>query len=61
MRPAMLVLSLLLLAAGCGQKGALYLRDNPPAGVRPPKPEVYTPLPYPKEAGEDESAGGAKK
>lgn len=61
MRPAMLVLSLLLLAAGCGQKGALYLRDNPPSGVRPPKPEVYTPLPYPKEAGEDESAGGAKK
>jgi len=61
MRLAMLVLSLLLLAAGCGQKGDLYLRDKPPPGVKPPKPEVYTPLPYPKEAGDDESAGGAKK
>ena len=61
MRPAMLVVSLLLLAAGCGQRGDLYLRDNPPPGVKPPKPEVYTPLPYPKEAGEEESAGGAKK
>ena len=57
----MLVLSLLLLAAGCGQKGDLYLRDKPPPGVKPLKPEVYTPLPYPKEAGDDESAGGAKK
>ena len=61
MRLAMLVLSLLLLAAGCGQKGDLYLRDKPPPGVKSPKPEVYTPLPYPKEAGDDESAGGAKK
>jgi predicted small lipoprotein YifL len=61
MRLAVLVVSLLLLAAGCGQRGSLYLRDNPPPGVKPPKPEAYTPLPYPKEAGEDESAGGAGK
>ena len=61
MRPVLLLLSLLLLAAGCGQKGGLYLRENPPPGVRPPKPEPYTPLPYPKDAREDESAGGAKK
>jgi len=61
MRPALLVLSLLLLASGCGQRGALYLRDNPPAGVKPPRSEAYTPLPYPKEAGEDDSAAGAKK
>ena len=50
-----------MLAAGCGQKGGLYLRENPPPGVKPPRPEPYTPLPYPKDAGEDESAGGAKK
>ena len=61
MRLAILVVSLLLLAAGCGQKGSLYLRENPPPGVKPPKPEAYKPLPYPKEAGEDESADGAKK
>jgi predicted small lipoprotein YifL len=61
MRFVLLVASLLLLAAGCGQKGSLYLRDNPPPGVKPPKPEPYKPLPYPKEAGEDESADGAKK
>lgn len=61
MRPAILAVILLLLAAGCGQKGPLYLRDNPPSGVKPPKPEAYKPLPYPKDAGEDEAAGAAKK
>ena len=61
MRLAILAVSFLLLAAGCGQRGPLYLRDNPPPGVKPPKPEAYKPLPYPKEAGEDESAGGAGK
>lgn len=61
MRSALLIAMLVLLAAGCGQKGALYLRDNPPAGVKPPKPEAYKPLPYPKESGEDAPADGAKK
>lgn len=61
MRAAVLVLLVLLLAAGCGQKGALYLRDNPPAGVKPPKPPPYQPLPYPKDAGEDEGPGATKK
>ena len=52
---------LVLFAAGCGTYGPLYLRDNPPSGVKPPKPEPYTPVPYPKEGGEDEAAGAAKK
>ena len=60
MRLASLLLAL-LLAAGCGQKGPLYLRENPPPGVKPPKPEPYQPLPYPKETGEDEAEGAAKK
>ena len=38
-----------LLAAGCGQKGPLYLRDNPPAGVKPPKPAAPKPVPYPEQ------------
>ncbi len=61
MRFAVLVVSLLILAAGCGQKGPLYLRDKPPPGVKPPRPEAYKPLPYPKDAGDDESADGTKK
>ena len=61
MRLSPFALSLLLLAAGCGQKGPLYLRDNPPPWVKPAKAEAYKPLPYPKEAGEDERPGGAGK
>jgi predicted small lipoprotein YifL len=61
MRSVAFALSLVLLAAGCGQRGPLYLRDNPPAGVKPPRPEPYKPLPYPKESGEDAAAGAVKK
>ncbi len=43
-----------LAACGCGQKGPLYMRDNPPPGVKPPA-QVYKPIPYPKDA-ERESA-----
>ena len=40
-----------LLATACGQKGPLYLRDNPPANQRPDK-ERFKPVPYPREQGE---------
>lgn len=61
MRSAIVVLSLVLLAAGCGTRGQLYLRDNPPPGVKPPRPEPYKPVPYPKEGSEDDAADAAKK
>jgi predicted small lipoprotein YifL len=49
MRLAFAAALAIALAAGCGQKGPLYLRDNPPPGVKPPKPEPYKPVPYPQE------------
>ena len=45
----LLAVALFSLAA-CGQKGSLYLRDNPPPGVKPPKPEPFKPVPYPQES-----------
>ncbi|HWD22316.1 MAG TPA: lipoprotein [Burkholderiales bacterium] len=39
-----------LAAAGCGQKGPLYLRDNPPPGIKPAKPAPAKPLPYPDDS-----------
>ena len=61
MRITLIALLVLLLAAGCGQRGALYLRDNPPSSVKPPRPEPFKPLPYPQEAGEEPAAGSDKK
>ncbi|MDA0225163.1 MAG: hypothetical protein O2975_03510 [Proteobacteria bacterium] len=47
-------------AAGCGQRGDLYLRDQPPPGLKPPKTEpVYTPVPYPA-APKSEDGGPGK-
>lgn len=43
----LLVCGALALAAGCGQKGPLYLRDNPPPGIKPAKPPAPKPVPYP--------------
>lgn len=45
---------LFLLAAGCGQKGPLYLRESPPPGVKPAKPKPYEPVPYPADLREEE-------
>jgi predicted small lipoprotein YifL len=59
MRTAPFLLLLAVLAFGCGQRGELYLRDNPPPGVKPPKPEAPKPVPYPQPVGDD--AGAAKK
>ncbi len=49
MRAIVALALVLLLAAGCGQKGPLYLRDKPPPGLKPEKPEPYRPVPYPQE------------
>ena len=38
-----------LAVTGCGQKGPLYLRDNPPPGVKTAKPAPAKPVPYPDE------------
>jgi predicted small lipoprotein YifL len=53
MRIIALVVAAALLAAGCGQRGPLYLRDKPPPGVKPPKPAAYQPVPYPADAERD--------
>jgi len=58
MRLALAAALVLCVIAGCGQKGRLYLRDDPPPGVKTAKPEPYTPVPYPKETGDE---AGAKK
>jgi predicted small lipoprotein YifL len=50
MRSLALVAAAVLLAAACGQRGPLYLRDRPPPGVKPPKAETYQPNPYPADA-----------
>ena len=57
MRLLLVGCALALLASGCGQKGPLYPRDNPPPGVKPPKMETYKPIPYPKDTERDGDAG----
>jgi predicted small lipoprotein YifL len=44
----------LVLVAGCGNRGALYLRDNPPPGVKTEKRDTYKPVPYPPAAPEED-------
>jgi len=61
----MRIAHLLLLAAvgpalaGCGQKGPLYLRENPPPNVKPARADQYKPVPYPKGAPADAEPDGA--
>jgi predicted small lipoprotein YifL len=55
MRFFVAVVAFVLLAAGCGQRGPLYLRDNPPPGVKPPKVKPLEPLPYPEREGESQN------
>jgi predicted small lipoprotein YifL len=45
--------AVLLLTTGCGQRGSLYLHDQPPPGVKPPRGETYQPVPYPPDAERD--------
>lgn len=54
-------LLLVALLAGCGQRGSLYLRENPPPGLKPERPAPYKPVPYPQTPGEDKSTGEAGK
>jgi predicted small lipoprotein YifL len=56
----LLALSAALAAAGCGQKGPLYLRESPPPGVKPKKPEPYQPVPYPKRPASEHDASGQR-
>jgi predicted small lipoprotein YifL len=51
LRLASVGVALALAAGGCGQMGPLYLRDNPPPGVKPAKPPAVKPVPYPEADG----------
>jgi predicted small lipoprotein YifL len=53
MRSTALLAAAVLLAAGCGQRGPLYLRDQPPPGMQPSKAEAYQPVPYPADTKRD--------
>jgi len=45
----------------CGQKGALYLRDQPPPGLKLPRPPEPKPVPYPAEPSDDSAAEPAAR
>lgn len=57
---AALFLALAMLA-GCGQRGDLYLRENPPPGLKPERPAPYKPVPYPQSPGEDKATGSPRR
>lgn len=47
MRVLALTVLAAFVAAACGQRGPLYLRDQPPPGVTVRKTDTYDPVPYP--------------
>ena len=53
MRATALIVCVTLLAASCGQRGPLYLRDQPPPGVTVRKVDTYEPVPYPSDEERD--------
>lgn len=53
MRLTALVVAFALTAGGCGQKGQLYLRDNPPPGTKTEKRDTYKPIPYPPDSADE--------
>ena len=55
MRSLPIIVALALTAAACGQRGPLYLRDNPPPGVKPEKRDTYKPVPYPPQTSDEEA------
>ncbi len=54
------VLSTALLGA-CGSKGPLYFRDNPPPGLKVPKPPAPKPVPYPEDPAANTPGGQEKQ
>jgi predicted small lipoprotein YifL len=50
-----------LLAAGCGQRGPLYLRESPPPGIKPEKPAPYQPVPYPKDTQDEDETNKERR
>jgi predicted small lipoprotein YifL len=59
MRSLIFGAALSLAAVACGQKGPLYLRDNPPPGMKPAGHE-YKPVPYPKDASQEAPQGSER-
>ena len=52
-RRVALALLVTLPVRACGQRGPLYLRDEPPPGVKPERPAPYKPVPYPPDESRD--------
>jgi len=53
MRRLCILIVLAFLVSACGQKGPLYLRNEPPPGVKPERPAPYKPVPYPPDDSRD--------